>query len=118
MGIGLAITKGLLADPTLSLIVGVDIKTAELEKLLPSENRLAIVQGDVSERATNQTAVETAIQRGGKLDCIILNAAILRPVGPAAVTKVEDWKTLFDVNFFGPLHAVSSLFEQAQRVRS
>jgi NADP-dependent 3-hydroxy acid dehydrogenase YdfG len=108
-GIGLEIVKGLLANPNSSFVIGVDIQTSELDKLLPEHhNRLAVIQGDVSDRSTNQRAIEIAIDRAGKLDCIILNAGILRPVGLAAVTEVTDWKKLFDVNFFGVVHAVSS----------
>ncbi|OQV01807.1 hypothetical protein CLAIMM_07099 [Cladophialophora immunda] len=106
-GIGLAITKILLAQDTVSLVVGVDIKTSELEALATSyAQRLLVVQGDIANRSTNQNAIETATRQRGKIDCIILNAAILRPVGPIADTPIEDWKRLFDVNFFGLVHAV------------
>ncbi|OAP56473.1 hypothetical protein AYL99_09652 [Fonsecaea erecta] len=106
-GIGLALTKQLLARDTVSLVVGVDIKTSELETLAISHaQRLSVVQGDVARRSTNTGAVNAAIQQRGKLDCIILNAAILRPVGPIADTPVQEWKSLFDVNFFGLVHAI------------
>ena len=79
-----------------------------LESALPDHHdRLALIEGDVSERSTNQRAVETASNRRGRLDCIILNAGMLRPIGRAAESPVEEWKRLFDVNFFGLLHAVS-----------
>jgi NADP-dependent 3-hydroxy acid dehydrogenase YdfG len=107
-GIGLSIAKNLLANASTSLVIGVDINTIELEILLePYPDRLAVVQGDVSDRSVDQKAVETAINRRGKLDCIILNAGILRPVGPSAATAVAEWKQLFDVNFFALVHAVS-----------
>lgn len=86
-----------------------DVNTKELEALLPAHGeRLAVIEGDVSDRSVNQRAIETAIDRRGKLDGVILNAGILRPVGPAADTSVEEWKRLFDVNFFATVHAVSS----------
>ncbi|KIW80718.1 hypothetical protein AYO21_05605 [Fonsecaea monophora] len=106
-GIGLAITKILLAQATVSLVVGVDVKTSELETLAVSHpDRLAVVQGDVSSRSTNVSAIDTAVRQGEKIDAVILNAAILRPVGPIADTAVEEWKRLFDVNFFGLVHAI------------
>jgi NAD(P)-dependent dehydrogenase (short-subunit alcohol dehydrogenase family) len=90
--------------------VGIDVKTSEIESLLEKhQDRLAVIQGDVSDRATSERAVETALNRTGRLDVLILNAAILSPIGPAAATKVEEWKRLFDVNFFGLLHTVSDL---------
>ncbi|KAK4946327.1 hypothetical protein LTR10_014525 [Elasticomyces elasticus] len=105
-GIGLAITRGLLVQPMLSLVIAVDVNTKELEALLPAhQDRLAVIEGDVSDRSTNQRAIETAVSRRGKLDSVILNAGMLRPVGPAADTNVEEWECLFGVNFFGPVHA-------------
>ena len=99
--------KILLANSQSSLVIGVDVKTSELEVLMESNpDRLAIIQGDVSDRSVNQRAVETAANRRGKLDSMILNAGILRPVGPAAETAVAEWKQLFDVNFFALVHAV------------
>jgi NAD(P)-dependent dehydrogenase (short-subunit alcohol dehydrogenase family) len=103
-----------LALGTVSLVVGVDVKTLELEKLSAASHaaadRLSVVQGDVADRATNKTAIDTAIALRARIDCVILNAAILRPVGPAADSPVEEWKRLFDVNFFSLVHAVSFSF--------
>ncbi|KAK5043070.1 hypothetical protein LTR13_000841 [Exophiala sideris] len=75
----------------LSLVIAVDVNTKELEALLPAhQDRLAVIEGDVSDRSTNQRAIETAVSRR---------------VGPAADTNVEEWECLFGVNFFGPVHA-------------
>jgi NAD(P)-dependent dehydrogenase (short-subunit alcohol dehydrogenase family) len=98
----------LLSNPLLSLVIGVDIDTAALERLLPShQDRLVTVQGDVSDRSTSERAVQTAIQRTSRLDSVILNAAILKPIGRVADSSTDAWKKLFDINFFGPLHTVS-----------
>ncbi|KAH6714899.1 hypothetical protein BKA61DRAFT_481022 [Leptodontidium sp. MPI-SDFR-AT-0119] len=89
------------------LVVGIDISTSELEPLLESHsNRLSIVKGNISSRPTSERAITEALDRGRKLDSIILNAAILKPIGPAAETSVDDWKRLFDIKFFGLLHTI------------
>ena len=94
-GIGLAIAKQRLSHDSVSLGVGIDVKTSELEALSAShKQRLSVIQGSVADRSTSQRAVAGAIDRRGKLDAIILNAGILRPVGRAAESDVEDWKKL------------------------
>ena len=109
-GIGLSIVQRLLEHQAVSLVVAVDVAVAELEALRRSNpSRLVVVAGDVSQRLVNYTAIEIAIQSKGKLDCIILNAAVLCPVGPVAEISIEDWKRLIDVNFVGLVHAVRLL---------
>ncbi|KAH6668435.1 hypothetical protein B0J14DRAFT_675170 [Halenospora varia] len=106
-GIGLSIVRGLLDDARTSLIVAVDLIATSLEPLrTKSRSRLEIIIGDVSDRSTSERAVERAISLRGQLDTIILNAGILRPSGPLVQTKVDDWKRLFDVNFFSLVHTV------------
>ena len=51
--------------------------------------------------------MDTAIEQCGRLDAIVLNAAMLKPVGPVAEAVVSEWKRLYDVNFFALLHTVS-----------
>ncbi|KAH6668413.1 hypothetical protein B0J14DRAFT_641961 [Halenospora varia] len=106
-GIGLSITKGLLQDTKTSLVVAVDLVTTNLEPFrLQGESRLEIVTGDVTDPSTSERAVGRAISLRGRLDTIILNAGILRPAGPLLQTKVDDWKKLFDVNFFSLIHTI------------
>jgi NAD(P)-dependent dehydrogenase (short-subunit alcohol dehydrogenase family) len=105
------VTKQLLALSSVALVVAIDINANLLEALLPEHtSRLEIVVGDISKRATSEQAIEKAISRAGRLDCIILNAAIQKPVGPIIETRVEDWQKLFDINFFALLHTVGGIF--------
>lgn len=111
-GIGLHIVLGLLNEPATALVVAVDIDTTNLEPLISqNKNRVEIVQGSVADRSTSDRAVEYAISLHGRLDTIILNAGILRPQGPLIDTKVDDWKQLFNVNFFSLLHTVCVSFQ-------
>lgn len=112
-GIGLSIVQQLLEDPAISFVVAVDLRVAGLEDLQKVQSdRLVAVAGDVSDRVTNQTAIDVAIQRKGRLDCMILNAARLHPVGLVAEIDMENWKQLTNVNFFGLVHAVHLLRPQ------
>src|SRR6266511_11310 len=109
-GIGLSIVKLLLSDPKVSLVVAVDVKTGQLVPIRSQHgDRFEIIHGDVSHRSTSEAAVGRAIAKGGRLDAIILNAAILGPISPVAEGDVGEWKKLFDINFFSLLHTVGRL---------
>lgn len=91
----------------MALVVAIDLNRNQLESLVPEyAEKLEIVLGDISKRSTSEEAIKKAIFRGGGLDCIILNAAVQRPVGRITETRVEDWQRLFDVDFFALLHTV------------
>lgn len=108
-GIGFAIANTLLDDEATSLVITIDVNTEKLKALIDLHSeRLTVIQGDVSDRSVSQRAVETALNRRGKVDCLILNAGVLSPVGRVEATAVAEWKNLFDINFFALVHAVSS----------
>ena len=46
---------------------------------------------DVKEEASIAAAVAAAMQRFGRLDCLINNAAIVGVIGPLTETSVEEW---------------------------
>ena len=88
--------------------MGIDIQVSQLEALIPSSNgKLIVVPGSIPDRSTSEQAITAAVEARGRLDTIILNAGVLKPVGRLADTDIDDWKKLFDVNFFGLLHTVS-----------
>jgi NAD(P)-dependent dehydrogenase (short-subunit alcohol dehydrogenase family) len=66
----------------------------------------ACVVGDVSERATNEEAVRTALERFGRLDAVVGNAGINLPK-LVDDTSTEEFDRLFAVN-------VKALFFMAQ----
>jgi NAD(P)-dependent dehydrogenase (short-subunit alcohol dehydrogenase family) len=101
----------LLSTQPSACIVAVDINGAKLEPLLQKYcDRLEVVVGDISKRQTSQLAVDRAIRKFGHLDALVLNAAILTPVGPVATANVDEWKRLYDVNFFSLIHSVGVLY--------
>ncbi|GAA5894498.1 uncharacterized protein JCM6883_002120 [Sporobolomyces salmoneus] len=64
---------------------------------------LIISKGDVSKDDDNKQAVEMCMQSFGRLDALILNAGTLHPLGTHRSftgSKLEEYKSLFDVNFF------------------
>jgi NADP-dependent 3-hydroxy acid dehydrogenase YdfG len=104
-GIGLAAVENMLSNG--ARVVAVDLKTEKLSSLKAHHDRqLEIITGDISERRTSVLAIETAVAKFQRLDCIVLNAGVLAPIGLVAETDVLAWKKLFDVNFFALLHTV------------
>lgn len=60
--------------------VAVDLDAEGLELVGKQyDDDVAIVQGDVSQRATNQRAAEEALSRYGRLDCAVGNAGVNLP---------------------------------------
>ncbi|EXJ53327.1 uncharacterized protein A1O5_13449 [Cladophialophora psammophila CBS 110553] len=100
-GIGLAMVKQLLASQKVSHVVAVDLNVEKLEKLRHDHaQKLFLVSGDVSQSSTSAQAVQTALDKAGRINTLILNAAIVKPIGPFPQLALADWKKAFDVNFF------------------
>lgn len=58
--------------------------------------------GDTSQEADVRAAVELAVQRFGRLDCVHANAGVLRNQKITEIT-LEDFHTLINVNLLGPV---------------
>lgn len=109
-GIGLSTTQQLLASGHVAHVVAVDTDDKLLKEFQEQHaERLHIVVGDVSHSTTNERAVQTALQHGGRIDSLVLNAATVDPIGTLPGGALADWKKLFDVNFFATLEMVSSM---------
>lgn len=50
---------------------------------------------------------DLAVKFGGKIDGIVINHAALEPIKRVADSSVDEWKKLYDINFFSPLSLVS-----------
>jgi NADP-dependent 3-hydroxy acid dehydrogenase YdfG len=93
----------------MSHVVGVDLNTTKLEQLHSSfPHELSYLAGDVSQSSTSAAAVQMALQKGGRVDSLILNAANIHPMGPFAKLELKAWKKAFDVNFFALIDMVCS----------
>lgn len=62
-------------------------------------------------------AVGLAVKTYQHLDALILNAAVLEPLGKigAPSSKVDDWRTHFDVNFFSLVYTVQAALPELQK---
>lgn len=75
--------------------------------------------GDTSQEADVQAAVELAVTRFGRLDCVHANAGILRNQKITEIT-LEDFHALVNVNLLGPVliakHAIPVMERQGKGV--
>ncbi|RAL68492.1 hypothetical protein DID88_007220 [Monilinia fructigena] len=65
--------------------------------------QVEVVVGDLSDFKIGHQAVDTTIKRFSKLDGLIVNHGTLSPVIRIADSTPEEWRTLFDINFFSAL---------------
>ncbi|KTW28025.1 hypothetical protein T552_01887 [Pneumocystis carinii B80] len=108
-GIGRAVVEELLKSYEYTFVVAVVRCRSSLATLQEKyESRIAVVEGDLKDEKTSVDSVNTAIQRFGRLDSLILNAAVVEPIGKIADIDVESWKALFDVNYFSLLYTLKS----------
>jgi NAD(P)-dependent dehydrogenase (short-subunit alcohol dehydrogenase family) len=79
-------------------VVAVDLDAAELKALDERYgDDVVVVDGDVSRRETNQSAVDEALSRFGRIDCAVGNAGVNLPKLIDDTTDAE-FDRLIDVN--------------------
>lgn len=117
-GIGLAITKAYL-DCGATGVIGVfrrkDIPD-ELERMKSRfAGKLAFIQGDVGEENTAVAFTSTAIQRFGRLDILVSNAAI-SVVKALHLHTPEEWDAVMNSNvkslYWAARHVIPVMQEQ------
>jgi 3-oxoacyl-[acyl-carrier protein] reductase len=76
-----------------------------------------VVPTDVARPASVRRAVDAALGRFGRLDCLVNNAGVLA-VGPLATLPVADLWRMVSVNLAGPLLAARAVLPVMLRQRS
>jgi len=110
-GIGLATVKSLLVENNAIVAALSRTAPAELTKLAESQKgSLSIHQCDVANESELTKTISTIVDTHGRLDGLVLNAAVLEPLGRIADTRIslDAWKGLFDINVFSLITAIRS----------
>ncbi|KAK4145378.1 uncharacterized protein C8A04DRAFT_10755 [Dichotomopilus funicola] len=105
-GIGLAVTQSLL-DASHKVVL-VSRSTEQLEKLkerFPSQ--VAYLGADLTVTDTAHRVKELAILTFGQIDGVVINHGVLSPMTRIENASIEEWKKLYDANFFSALALVS-----------
>jgi 3-oxoacyl-[acyl-carrier protein] reductase len=77
-------------------------------ELSPSGAEAAWAVADMRDRAAVEAAVKSLIERFGKVDILINNAAVCR-VTQAAAPNVEDIEEMLEVNYLGGVYATAAV---------
>jgi NAD(P)-dependent dehydrogenase (short-subunit alcohol dehydrogenase family) len=106
-GIGTATARRLAAEGGALVLTGRNRESAAALLGELGDERTMFVAGDVRERATADRVVAAALERHGRLDVLVNNAAIDH-TGDVLETPIEEVRELFDVNVFGALHMLQA----------
>lgn len=114
-GIGEGIVRRFVEEGAKVLIV--DLQDARAEALVSELGvATAFVHADVADEAQVAGAVDTAVARFGRLDCMVNNAGILGAIGPVAGIEYAAWHRTIDVLlssvFLGIKHAARVMIPQ------
>lgn len=100
-GIGTAIAERFVADGAKICITGRrKALLDEVARTLPA-GTVTTCAGDVSKLEDAKRMVEATVEFGGKIDCLVNNAAI-DPGGTIVDIDPELWKQVIDINLTGP----------------
>ena len=106
VGIGAAIAGFLLQNShNVVLIARTEQPLEELRKKYPEQ--VHVIVGNLGDLSLAQKAVKSAREVFGKLDGLILNHGMMDPVTKIETSDIEEWRRLFDVNFFSVVAFVS-----------
>ena len=63
------------------------------------------VETDVTDRASVQALVDTAVKTYGRIDVLLNNAGVM-PLSPLENLRVDEWDLMIDVNIKGVLYGI------------
>lgn len=102
-GIGWAGAQRFVEEGASVLIADTDDAAGERAATTLGSDHAAFVSCDVTEDADVEKALDTALERWGRLDVVWNNAGV-ELVGPTALVEDVDYREVFDVNVLGVLH--------------
>ena len=106
-GIGRAIAEKLSEEG--ALVVIADINEEGAKAVAEGLSRDAVgIRTDVSKREDVQAMVDAAVERFGRVDVLVNNAAIV-PFVPWDEVDLEHWRKIMSVNLDGPFMAVKAV---------
>jgi NAD(P)-dependent dehydrogenase (short-subunit alcohol dehydrogenase family) len=116
-GIGAAITERFVDEGARCVLVDIQ-DDAGREAAARFGDSACYVHADVAVESDVAAAVDAAVERFGRLDCVVNNAGILGAVGPIAEIEGDAWRrsiaVLLDSVFYGTKHAARVMIAQGR----
>ena len=114
-GMGVDITRAALAAG--NAVVATGRNTDVVSKAVGQAGDLLIVKLDITSPADAQAAVQAAIERFGRIDVLINNAASFQ-AGFFEEVSPEQFRAQIEVNFFGALNVTRAVLPLMRQQRS
>lgn len=92
-------------------------KIYELSRRDISNPGVIHIAGDVTDKASVESAVKSILDSEGRIDILVSNAGTVLS-GSIEFTEVDDIKKLFDLNFFGMVNAVRAVLPHMRKAGS
>lgn len=116
-GIGLAVSQYLLQNShKVVLVARTETELEALKKQYPAQVEYLAADLAKLENATKVTDLAVKLG-GGKVDGIVINHGALEPIKPIADSTVDEWKTIYDINFFSPLALVQAVIPKLRQTK-
>ena len=113
-GIGKAIAERFAAEG--ARVVVADIQEQAGQTVARSLAEGYFVKVDVSEPNSVEAMVSSAVERYGKLDIMVNNAAILGQQAPTVQSSIENWRQVMAVNldgvYFGMKYGIAAMLDR------
>lgn len=107
-GIGKSIVEKILELRKDTVVYGIARSESPLKEMKQKYgSRFFYVTGDITNTDVLKELVNVAIKGHGRIDSLIANAGVLEPVQHVNDINVNEWKKLYDVNFFSIVSLVS-----------
>jgi len=74
-----------------------------------------VCRADVSQYDACRNAVDKTLDRFGRLDAVVNNAAIVQPIATVARTDPSDWRYNLEVNLLGPFNLIRASADALRR---
>jgi NAD(P)-dependent dehydrogenase (short-subunit alcohol dehydrogenase family) len=114
-GMGVDIARAALAAG--NAVVATGRNTDTVSKAVGQADDLLVVKLDITDPASAQTAVDTAVERFGRIDVLVNNAANFY-AGFFEEMTPEDFRAQLETNLFGPLNVTRAVLPVMRKQRS
>lgn len=87
------------------------------DSILAKGGKALAIETDVTDRASVQKLVDTAVKTYGRIDVLLNNAGVM-PLSPLEKLRVDEWDLMIDVNIKGVLYGIAAALPHMKAQKS